>query len=83
MKKKYLALILACVMCSSLFFTGCGKAADEPVIEEDEDEDDDDDEDDDRDDDEDDEDDRNAYVESIDDDLEVLGLIRLTQAYFG
>lgn len=66
MKKKYLALLLSVIMCSSVFFTGCGKTADEPVIEEDEDDDDEDDDNDDRDDDEDDEDEKNVYVGSID-----------------
>ena len=67
MKKKYLALILACIMCSSLFFTGCGKTAEEPVAEED-DEDEDDDDDKAEDEDDDDEDDKSVYVESIDED---------------
>ena len=67
MRKKYLALLLSVIMCSSVFFTGCGRTADEPVIEEDE-EDEDDDDDDDRDDDEDDENEKNVYVESIDED---------------
>ncbi|MBO4610399.1 MAG: hypothetical protein J5696_11095 [Lachnospiraceae bacterium] len=68
MKKKYLALILSCIMCSSLFFTGCGKTAEEPVIEEDDDDEDEDEDDDDdkEDDDDDDKDDKNVYVESID-----------------
>ena len=68
MKKKYLALILSCIMCSSLFFTGCGKTAEEPVIEEDDDDEDEDGDDDDdkEDDDDDDKDDKNVYVESID-----------------
>ncbi|MBP5472355.1 MAG: hypothetical protein J6Y12_06770, partial [Lachnospiraceae bacterium] len=49
-----LALILACVMCSSLFLSGCGRTAEEPVAEEDEDEEDDDDDRHDKDDDDDD-----------------------------
>lgn len=69
MKKKYLALILACVMCSSLFLSSCGRTAEEPVAEEDEDEEDDDDDRHDKDDDDDDNDDdeeKNVYVGTID-----------------
>ncbi|MBO4608857.1 MAG: hypothetical protein J5696_03195 [Lachnospiraceae bacterium] len=64
MRKKYFALILACIMCSSLFFTGCGKTAEEPVTEEDDE--DDDDRHDKDDDDDDDDDEKDVYVESID-----------------
>lgn len=72
MRKKYLALILSLVMCSSVFFSGCGKTADEPVIEEDDDEDEDDDKDDKDDDDDEDEDEDEKpsipeVVKSIDD----------------
>ena len=43
MKKKYLSLILACILTTSLFVSGCGKTAEEPAeIEEDEDDEDDD-----------------------------------------
>ena len=72
MRKKYLALILSLVMCSSVFFSGCGKTADEPVIEEDDDEDEDEDKDD-KDDDEDEDEDEDEkpsipeVVKSIDD----------------
>ena len=52
MKKKYLAVLLSAIMCSSVFFTGCGKTADEPVIEEDEDDEDEEDEEEDNDDEE-------------------------------
>ena len=73
MKKKYLAMLLSVIMCSSVFFTGCGKTAEEPAAEEDEedeeDDDDDKDDDDDDDDDEDKDDDKNVYVETIDDDM--------------
>ena len=52
MKKRYLAILLFAIMCSSVFFTGCGKTADEPVIEEDEDDEDEEDEEEDNDDEE-------------------------------
>ena len=69
MKKKYLAMLLSVIMCSSVFFTGCGKTAEEPAAEEDEDDEEDDDDDKDDDDEDDDEDDdKNVYVETIDDD---------------
>lgn len=69
MRKKYLALILSLVMCSSVFFSGCGKTADEPVIEEVDDEDEDDDKDDkDDDDDEDEKPSAPVIVKVIDDD---------------
>ena len=67
MKKKYLALLLSAIMCSSVFFTGCGKTADEPAVEDDDD-DEDDDKDDDKDDDEDDEDEEDVYVKYVEDD---------------
>ena len=58
MKKKYLALLLSCMLVTPCFLTSCGKIADETAAEEDEDEeeDEDDDEDDDKDDKEDEED---------------------------
>ena len=85
MKKKYLALMMACIMCSSVFMSGCGKTADTVVEDEDEDEDDDDDREDtrdrdedddredtrDRDEDDDEEEDEDVYIDVIDgEDLE-------------
>lgn len=72
MKKKYLALIMACIMCTSVFVTGCGRTS-EVVEADDEDDDDEDDDDRRRDDEEDDDDDRDVapdpvYVEIIDHD---------------
>ena len=70
MRKKYLAIILSMIMCSSVFFTGCGKTADENVIEEDEDDEDEDDEKDKDDDDDKEEDDKpseRVIVKEIDD----------------
>ena len=57
MRKKYFALMMACMLTSSVFMSGCGRAADagtevEEADEEDEDEDEEDEEDDDRDSDE-------------------------------
>ncbi len=65
MKKKYLALILACFMTVPLFLSSCGRIAD-AIVKEDEDEDDDDDKDDDKDDDE--EEEEPVYIDVIDDD---------------
>ncbi len=56
MKRKYLALIMSCFLCTSLFVTGCGKTAE--VMEEDDEDEDDEEEDDDDDEDDDDEDDK-------------------------
>ncbi|MBP5555261.1 MAG: hypothetical protein J6X94_10390 [Lachnospiraceae bacterium] len=65
MKKRYLALILACFMALSLTMSACGRLADEIVRDEDEDDDDKDDEDEEEDEEE------IIYVETIDeDDLE-------------
>ena len=65
MKKKYLALIMACILCTSVFITGCGKTAD-VIEEEDDDDEDDEDEDEDEEDDEDDDADRDDKDEHED-----------------
>ena len=57
MKKKYLALLLSCMIVTPCFLSSCGKIADETAVEEDEEDEDEDDEDDDKDDDKEDEED--------------------------
>ncbi|MCR4793071.1 MAG: hypothetical protein K5871_09980 [Lachnospiraceae bacterium] len=56
MKRKYLALFLACVLCTSVFVSGCGNSQDTSVEDDDDDDDDDDWDDDDEEDDDDDDD---------------------------
>ena len=65
MKKKYLALIMACIMCTSVFVTGCGRTSE--VVEADDEDDDDEDDDDRRRDDEEDDDDCECDDDDFDD----------------